>query len=218
VLRRSHDSTKAAAAFVLFAQTEAWRKLPDVPALERDLAGLSRLAILFLTARFVREYSLADTNNPARWTQATKREVQEAVKIAGGRQFFALPGIGLHLNATGFSQQKSEAVASALYKTKLSRRLRGVSGSLREPKPRKRGYTLAVLCGWSRQRANYWRRQTDQVWPSFRNFCLECVTRGAIRQGNAPDSDADAWNVAGYLEEEAAKMPVAPKAKQAFTI
>lgn len=200
VLHRSRDSSRAATMFVAGAHTEAWRRLPDVPSLERDLAVLPRAVILFLTARFVREYSLVDTSNPARWVQPTKRELREA-QVTGGRRVFLIPGQGLLLESTGLSQQDGEAIASTLYETKLSRRLRGTSQSLYEPRARKRGYTLAFLMGWSRQRCNYWRRQTDQVWPSFRKFCAEQVTQGVTRKPVTVVGETDAETIAEMFSD-----------------
>ena len=205
VLRQSHDSSKPAAAFGAGMRGEAWRKLPDVPALEHVLAAVSRREILFLTARFLCEVSREDTLNPARWIEVTKCEMHEAAKILGGRQAGAIPGIGIRFDDTGLSQQEFESLDLALKKTKLSRRLLGVSGSLRVPKLRKRGYTLARLCGWSRQLCHYWQRQTEPTWPAFRKLCREFVTHGVTPQ-RVVSNEGDAWNVEEYLEGEATKV------------
>jgi hypothetical protein len=233
VLIWKRDSSKAAVRFFKGAHTQAWRDLPDNPPLEQDLVrnGLSRLQTLVLTARFICEYSRADTHNPALLSRPTKKELKDAryikvkgkdgkddvQELAGELTLWYVPGKGVFVKRgqnPGEVPTKQEALCinTALEKTALSSHARGASRGLIEPKPRKRGYTLAFLCGWSRQRANYWRRKTDAVWPAFRDFCLKVLQEGATQLGNTDgqrcDVNADdGWNVEAYLNEQSTKVP-----------
>jgi hypothetical protein len=220
-LIRTKDSSKAAARFIKGAQTGAWQQLPDNPPLEQDLVrnGLSRVQTLVLAARFIREYSRLDTHNSSLLARPTQREILDALEVAGGLKVYYVPGKGAfvkHGTDAGDAPTRNEAIKinEMLSRTALSSHAKNASRSSLEQRVRKRAYTLAMLCGWSRQRCNYWRRRTDTAWPSFCVFCSEVVKQGAaaVRElrGDASsdipdDTSADGWDVKAYLESESTK-------------